>query len=149
MRIAIRQRVMNGDVGDHAFVHEGGLAVLPDQRDVLFQGQFLWKGDDESAGGLSVLTSFSSVHGIPECLPVGIFARGVRGKQNLCVVDAFGFTPVFPGAGELRMQLLTRLVGGSSYDRLATASADDLNVEMGTGDLLITSVFSAPCAVKG
>ena len=102
-----RHRVVDSDISDHSFVHEAGLAVLPDQRDVLFQSKLLRQCNDKPTGCLGVLASLSSIHSVPQCLPVSIFARGVRGKQNLRVVDAFGFSPVFPGAGELGIELFT------------------------------------------
>ena len=107
---------VNGDVGDHALVHKRGLAVVADQFNVLLHGQFLGQGDDQSTGGLRVLPFLGGVNSVPECLPVCILPWRVRGKHDLRVHDPLQLFSVFPSTGEIGVELLTGLIGGSSHD---------------------------------
>ena len=72
--------VMDSKIRNHAAIHEGRLAVIADQFDVLFLSQFFGQRHDDTPGGLGRGFRLGSIHRVPERRPVTVFLPGRFGR---------------------------------------------------------------------
>ena len=104
-------------ITDHASANKLPLAVVPDHRQVLLIGQFLWQSDDHSPGSLSISSFFGSVHCIPERLGVSICARCIVWQHDFPIRAAVGMLPFVIVLG---VHLFSGVVGCCCHDGLIT-----------------------------
>ena len=88
--------IMDSKIRNHAAIHEGRLAVIADQFNVLFPGQFLGQSDDNAPSGLGCGFLLCGIHRVPERCPIPVCFRGVGRQQDLCVDDSFQMISCFP-----------------------------------------------------
>lgn len=127
-------------ITEHASVDKLPLAVVPDQRQVLLIGQFLWQSDDHPPGSLGIDSFLGGVHCIPECLGVSICARCVVRQHDFPIDDALrAAVGMLPFVIALGVHLLSGVIGRSRHDGLILAAYVRYGKRR-AGDFVLTSV---------
>ena len=85
--IAVAPRRVQGDIRDHAAIHELFLGEVPDQLDPLRMGQLGRQGHAHLAGHLAVLTRLGFLDTVPQLGSVGDPIRRVVRGEDLGVID--------------------------------------------------------------
>ena len=86
--VAGQPRRVQGDVRDHATVHEGPLAEVADQLDALRVAQLGGQGHPDLAGELAVLARLGGLDPVPQLGAVMDPLRRVGGGEDFDVLDA-------------------------------------------------------------
>ena len=137
--------VMNSKIRNHAAIHEGCLAVIADEINVLFPAQLFGQRHDDAPGGLGRAFRFGSIYSVPKRRPIPVFLWSVWGQNDFLVDDSFQMVAGFPFVFILGIKFIAGLVSGSAHYGVALrlSPGDDRDVKMGTRDVCLASFLSS------
>ena len=120
-------RDMDGQVGDHAALHELLNHILSDQSQLLFAAQLVGQGDVDLPCQLGVIAHFGALNGIPQRLPVGQLRMREGWEEDFRVINAAALTVTMHFTRSIILEILSGPIGCCPNRRPSVFPSDDLH----------------------